>query len=252
MTGTLSEIWRYPVKSLSGDRLDSIEAMPGKRLPEDRRFAIVKGSGTVQPGVTAWASKRSFYNLMADEKLATLDARFDAEEGILTLERDGRQVARGKVTEPLGRMLIDQFLSAFLGATGAAPKIVESAGGAFTDVEEPYISLINLASVKDLERVLGKTADPRRFRGNLLLEGPLPWVERNWVGKRLRIGEVEMSIDEPIERCAATEVDPDSGRRDLPVLKSLARGFAHLEMGVYARIEKGGRLNVGDPLEIIG
>ncbi|MEJ1995493.1 MAG: MOSC domain-containing protein [Limibacillus sp.] len=251
MTGMLKEIWRYPVKSLSGEQLQSVPLEPGKRLPEDRRFAIVKGGGSVEPGVTAWASKRSFFNLMSDEKLATLDASYDAEDGTLTLMRDGRQVARGKATEPLGRMLIDQFLGAFLGGAGVSPRLVESAGGAFTDVEEPFVSLINLASLKDLERVLGQVADPRRFRGNLLLEGPLPWVERNWVGKRLRIGEVEMSVAEPIERCAATEVHPEKGLRDLPVLKSLARGFAHMEMGVYARIEKGGLLKAGDPLEIL-
>lgn len=251
MEPRLSEIWRYPVKSLAGEMLESIEVEAGRRLPEDRRFAILKGSGSVEPGVTAWASKRSFFNLMNDEKLATLGLSFDAREGVLTLERNGRQVARGKVTEPLGRTLIDQFLTAFLGSAGAQPKLVESAGAAFTDEEEPFVSLLNLASIRDLERVLGKPADPRRFRGNLLVEGLHPWVERNWIGKRVRIGEVEMSIAEPIERCAATEVAPEQGVRDLPVLKSLARGFAHLEMGVFARIEKGGLLKPGDPLEIL-
>ncbi|WP_455373818.1 MOSC domain-containing protein [Limibacillus halophilus] len=251
MTAILKEIWRYPVKSLNGELLESISVEADKRLPEDRRFAIVKGGGSVEPGVTAWASKRSFFNLMSDEKLATLRVSFNPDDGMMTLERGGRQVARGQATEPLGRMLIDQFLGAFLAGEGASPKLVESAGAAFTDVEPPFISLINLASVADLGRVLGQEADPRRFRGNLLLEGLKPWEERDWVGKRFSCGEVELEVVEPINRCAATEVDPDKGIRDLPVLKSLSRGFAHLEMGVYALITKGGRLKAGAPLERI-
>jgi uncharacterized protein YcbX len=252
MTALVKEIWRYPVKSLNGESLESVSLEANKRLPEDRRFAIVKGGGSVEPGVTAWASKRSFFNLMSDEKLATLRVSFDPEEGMMTLERGGRQVARGKATEPLGRMLIDQFLGAFLAGEGASPKLVESAGAAFTDVEPPFVSIINLASVADLGRVLGQEADPRRFRGNLLLEGMKPWDERDWVGRRFACGEVELEVVEPINRCAATEVDPDKGIRDLPVLKSLSRGFAHLEMGVYALITKGGRLERGAPLEKIG
>lgn len=251
MTPSLAEIWRYPVKSLNGESLENLEIEAGKRLPGDRRFAIAKGGGAVEPGKLSWASKRSFFNLMSDEKLASLSVTFDPEDGTMILARGGKQVARGKATEPLGRLLIDQFLGAFLAGQGAQPRLVESAGAAFTDVEEPFVSILNLASIADLERVLGKPADPQRFRGNLILEGVKPWEERDWVGKRLRFGAVEMEVVEPINRCAATEVNPQTAERDLPVLNCLSRGFAHMEMGVYARITKGGGLKTGAPLEFL-
>jgi hypothetical protein len=56
--------------------------------------------------------------------------------------------------------------------------------------------------------------DPRRFRGNLWLDGLAPWEEFDLVGKRLRIGAAELDVVEPIGRCRATEANPDTGRRD--------------------------------------
>ncbi|MBB3066317.1 MOSC domain-containing protein [Limibacillus halophilus] len=249
MNATLEQIWRYPVKSLDGQALQEVSVAADCLLPHDRRFAISYGSrNQVIDG--RWASKNSFFNLMRDEKLAQLRVTFDVDSGVMSILRGGRRVAQGNVTEPLGRMILEQFLTAYLAESGRGPvKLQERHEHGFTDVEEPVVSLVNLASISDLERVLGQPADPRRFRANLLIAGLAAWEERSWLGKRLRIGDVEVHVMTPIGRCAATEVNPESGRRDLMVLKGLARGFSHSEMGVYARIIRGGKLGVGDTVE---
>ncbi|MCK5273984.1 MAG: MOSC domain-containing protein, partial [Alphaproteobacteria bacterium] len=115
-----------------------------------------------------------------------------------------------------------------------------------SDVPDKYVSILNLASVKDIERVARNPVDPRRFRANLHLVGLPAWAEMSWVGKEIAIGDVRLEVVEITGRCAATEVSPDSGERDLHILKILRQGFGHTNCGIYARVVAGGRIEKGD------
>jgi uncharacterized protein YcbX len=247
MAITLSEIRRYPVKGLNGEVLDHTELGAGHGLPHDRRFALAHAASQFDRTSPQWLPKQNFLQLMRDERLALLDARFDADDGYLTIFRDGRKVARGQVTQPLGRILIEQFLDAFIepGPRGN-PHIVEAPGVMLSDVPDKFLSIASLASVKDIERVARAPVDPRRFRANLHLDGLPAWAEMTWPGKKITVGDVELEVIEKINRCAATEVNPDNSARDLHLLKILQEGFGHTACGVYARVVRGGRIAKGD------
>jgi uncharacterized protein YcbX len=188
---------------------------------------------------------------MRDERLALLDISFNADSGILTVFRDGRQVARGDITQQLGRTLVEQFLQAFIppGPRGN-PHIVEVPGRMLSDNPDKFVSILNLSSVKDIERVARREVDPRRFRANLHLSGLPAWAEMSWVGKRIAIGDARVEVVDTIERCAATEVNPDTGERDLQMLKTLQSGFGHVECGIMTRVTKGGRIKKGDTVSV--
>ncbi|MEN8195128.1 MAG: MOSC domain-containing protein [Pseudomonadota bacterium] len=247
MSVKLDEIRRYPVKGLNGEALDETVLEAGEGLPHDRRFALAHAASQFDRDNPEWMSKHNFLQLMRDERLALLDARFDPDTGILTMFRDGRQVARGDITQPLGRTLVEQFLQAFIppGPRGN-PHFVEVPGRMLSDVPDKFVSILNLASVKDIERVARSPVDPRRFRGNLHLEDLPAWAEMSWVGKEIAIGDARLEVVEITGRCAATEVNPDSGERDLHILKILQQGFGHTNCGIYARIVAGGRIEKGD------
>ena len=99
-------------------------------------------------------------------------------------------------------------------------------------------------------QILGVELSPLRWRGNLWFEGLAPWEEFDWIGKNLRIGTVELFVEERIERCLATTANPVSGIRDVDTLKALnSRG--HQDFGVYAIIKKAGILALGDKVEIL-
>lgn len=248
---TVNEIRRYPVKGLNGEAIDAAALTPGEGLPHDRRFALAHAASGFDKTNPQWMPKRNFLQLMRDERLAMLESSFDTETGMLTMFRDGRQVARGDITQPLGRSLVEQFLQAFIpqGPRGN-PHIVEAPGRMLSDDPDKYISILNLASVKDIERVARRPVDPRRFRGNLHLDGLPAWAEMSWEGKEIAIGEVRLAVVEIIGRCAATEVDPDSGERGLHMLKILQQGFGHTKCGVYARVLAGGTIAKGDPITV--
>ncbi|MFQ5774854.1 MAG: MOSC domain-containing protein [Kiloniellaceae bacterium] len=249
MAITVADICRYPVKGLNAEHMDRVALAPGEGLPHDRRFAVAHGSTRFDPSAPQWLPKTNFLMLMRDEKLARLRAAFDADSGVLTISRAGKQVVHAKATEPMGRTLINEFFAAFMGASvRGAPRLVEAAGHMFSDARHKYVSLINLASVHDLERVVRQTVDPLRFRANLYLEGAPAWAEFDWVGREIAIGAVRMRVAEPIERCAATNVNPTTAERDLNLPLALQRGFAHANMGVYAEVLTGGEFRRGDTL----
>jgi MOSC domain-containing protein len=259
MTITIRALYRYPVKGLSAEPLTRVALTPGECLPQDRRFAIALGSTQFDPQRPQWLAKTHFAMLMRDEKLARLRTRFGAESGLLTAEEDGTIVLGEKLLEPAGRERAGRFFTDFLGASVAGPlRIVESPGHAFADARprphastDKYLSLINLASIRALERVMGSSVAPLRFRANLYFEGAPEWAELGWLGRSIAIGPTSrVRVVSEITRCAATEVNPDKAERDLDVTGGLERHFRHRLMGIYAEVVKGGEIGVGDALSV--
>ena len=242
----LAALYRYPVKGLTPEPLDRVQLTAGETLPFDRAYAIENGPGRFDPQQPRHLPKISFLMLMRDERLATLKTRFDDATETLTILRDGKQVARGQLTTPLGRQLIEQFIAAYMKAElRGPPKIVHAAGHSFSDVAAKCVHIVNLASVRELERVSGRAIDPLRFRANLYVEGLEPWIEFDWLDKELHVGEVKLAVFARTTRCEATNVDPESGARDIAVPELLARTWGHSDFGVYAKVADGGEIVAG-------
>lgn len=262
MTAILKEIYRFPVKGLSGQACDAIATTVGEGLPHDRRFAIAKPTTRFDTVNPEWMPKTNFLQLSQLEKLASLKTHFDDETGTLTIERGGKTVVTAKIAEDIGKTIVSQFFGAYLadGPNGGAmvgrgqPKVVEAEGHMFSDTRKKAISIIGLSSIKDLERVVGQPIDPLRFRANIYLEGTAPWEEFTWVGKKLTIGEDGRGgVLFPyarIDRCAATNVNPENAARDLNLPLALRRGFGHIDMGVYAEVKTAGALRPGDTITV--
>ena len=186
---------------------------------------------------------------MRHERLALLSTSFDDSTGTLTILRGGKQVARGQITTPVGRSIIEQFFASFAaGDVRGTPKLLDGHDTAFTDQGSPLVSIIGQASIRDLERVVGEPVDHRRFRANFYFEGDRPWEEFTWVGQEVSIGDIRLQVVKRIERCAATNVHPDQGTRDMNLPLALKKGFSHIDMGVYARVISDGTVRIGDPL----
>ena len=249
---TLRSLHRYPVKGLSGQPLQTIDVPTGGCLPLDRAWALAHGASQYDPGDPAWVPKRNFLTLVRHARLAALTVSLDETSGMLVIARDGKPVARGNIDTAVGVGLINQFFAAYMKDEGVgAPKLVRAPGIHFTDSREPFVSIINAASLADLARVARGPVDPTRFRGNLLIDGVEPWAEMQWPGRTLAIGDVRLRVVEPIGRCAATTVNPETAERDLNVPGLLSDGYGHTDCGVFVEVTQGGRLAVGDTLSLL-
>jgi uncharacterized protein YcbX len=196
--------------------------------------------------------KINFLMLMRDERLATLETRFEDASETLTILRDGKRVARGQLTKALGRQLIEQFIAAYMKAElRGAPKIVHAPGHSFSDVAAKCVHIVNLASVRELERIVGRAVNPLRFRANVYLDDAVAWAELGWVDRDIEIGPVKLRAFARTQRCEATNVDPGTGARDMAIPAYLMRTWGHQDFGIYAKIVAGGEISVGTAAAVL-
>jgi len=248
----ISALYRYPVKGLSPERLAEAELTAGRYFPGDRVFAIENGPSGFDPAAPAHQPKIKFLMLMRNESLARLRTRYDDAAGELVIEEGGREVARGDLALPQGRLAIEAFFRRFMPAElRGAPKVLAAPDAfRFTDSRRGFVSVINRASVAAIENLVGAAVDPLRFRGNVLVEGLDPWSEFDLVGRVIAAGQVRLRVTKRIERCVATSVDPATGLRDLQIPAALMKGCGHMDWGVYAEILSGGILTDGAAFQV--
>jgi uncharacterized protein YcbX len=246
---SIHSLYRYPVKGMTPERLAHADLVPGETLAFDRAYAIENGPGRFDPVHPCHLPKIHFLMLMRDERLAGLEALFDDATETLTIQRGGKQVARGQLTTPIGRSLIEQFIAAYMkDSLRGAPKVVSSPGHSFSDMAAKCLHIVNLASLRELERAVGRPVHPLRFRANVYIDGIAPWDEFKWLGKEIGLATARLEVFKRTVRCDATNVDPETAERDMAVPAVLMRTWGHAEFGVNARVKTGGRITAGDPV----
>jgi uncharacterized protein YcbX len=250
----VKSIYRYPVKGLSAEKLPGTVLAPGQTVPADRLYAIENGPSGFEPAAPAYLPKNRFLMLMRNERLARLDTRFDDATHLLTLRAGGREAARGDLRTPAGRQAIEAFFAGFCAdELRGPPRVLHAPGHSFSDVAKKVVSIINLASVAEIETLVGTPVDPLRFRANLYVEGWPAWREFELIGQVLSIGaQARLKVVKRIMRCAATNVEPGTGIRDLTIPATLTRSFDHADCGIYAEVIAGGPIAAGDRIEVSG
>ena len=243
-------IYRYPVKGLSPEPLERTQLAVGATLPADRLYAIENGPSGFDPAAPRYQPKQRYLMLMRNERLARLRARLDEATHTLAIESEGREAARGDLRTTEGRAAIEEFLAAYCAdELRGPPKVLHAPGFSFSDVAAKVVSIINLASVAAVESTVGAPVDPLRFRGNVYVTGWPAWHEFDLLGQEIAIGkDGGLKIVKRIVRCAATNVDPVTGIRDLAIPATLMQSFRHADCGVYGEAVQAGEIAVGDAL----
>jgi uncharacterized protein len=209
----VAELWRYPVKSLAGERLERAEV--GRDGVEgDRLVQVYDAEGRV---------------VTARKRPALLGHR-----GSLGLDGaprvDGWPWASPEAAAVIAR------------AAGAAARLEHFAG------EERFDVLPLLVATDGAIAALG--VDGRRLRPNIVVGGVEGLAEREWPGRRLRIGGVIVTVAQLRERCVMTTYDPDTQAQDPRVLRRIVREFGGT-MALDCAVEVGGAVRVGDPVVLL-
>jgi uncharacterized protein len=251
---TIESLYRYPVKGLSPEPLTGAALTAGDYFPGDRLFAIENGPSGFDPAAPAHQPKIKFLMLMRDERLATLRTRYDDEAGTLAISENGRETVRADLATKEGRLAVEAFFRKFMpNDLRGAPKVLGAPEKfRFTDSRRGFVSFINLASVAELETAVGAPVHPLRFRGNVYLRGWPAWSEFDLVGREIAVGPTaRLKVSKRIERCAATNVDPDTGQRDLTIPRTLLQTFGHTDCGIYAEVIAAGPIAPGDTIAAV-
>lgn len=199
----VAELWRYPVKSMGGERLDS---------------AVLKDDG-----------------IAGDRVVHAVD-----EHGRLVTARSRPALlAHRAVLGPGGEPLVDG--RSWESAAVDGIRLVRAANGHRYDI------LPLLVATDGAIAAFGR--DGRRLRPNIVIGGVEGLAEREWEGRRLRIGRVVIRLADLRERCVMTTFDPDTQKQDVEVLRSIRRTFGG-RLALNAGVEVPGTIRVGDPVEL--
>jgi uncharacterized protein len=248
-SATVQSLYRYPVKGLTPESLEQASLTADAHFPGDRLFAIENGPSGFDPRAAEHLPKLKFLMLMRNGRLAKLRTSYDDATGVLTVSQAGGVVASGDLATEAGRVAIAAFFARYCAdELRGAPKVLAGPPGfRFMDSRAGFLSIIDLESVAAIALAAGRSAiNPLRFRANVHVAGLGAWGEFTLLGQRMRLGGAVIEISKRIERCAATDVDPSLGLRDLRMVELLERSFGHHDCGVYARVVEGGLVRPGD------
>ena len=273
--GFVTEIWRFPVKSMGGTRLAETP-IETSGIPGDRRLALRdldtgKILSAKQPKVaTALLELDADLDPVTGEVMITIAGRTvgttdrAAAEAALSehLDRSVRlesAVAPDDVYESYWPEVADVLLS---DVSIDLPVAMSTAKDSFVDLAA--LQMVTTASLAALAALApDSTISTRRFRPSLVIDtartGAFGFVENDWRGRRARLGGVTLTLTDPSPRCVMTTVAQGDLPRDLEVLRTLARhnrvetpglgAFACL--GIYAEVATPGPVAVGDPLVFV-
>lgn len=224
--GSVAGLWRYPVKSMAAESLDTVE-ISWHGVTGDRRYAFVR-EGLKRTGFP-WLTIRERSDLGSYEPMFA-DPEHPDDSAVVVRTPSGDELD-----------VVDPALAAEL---GHGARVIKQGRGTF---DSSPLSLITTQTIAALADMVDRELDVRRFRPNLVVDaaGRDPFQEDSWVGSMLRIGELLMRVDRRDERCAIVTVDPETSERDPSVLRAIAQQRQAC-LGVYGSPVQPGRVAVGD------
>ena len=256
MKGSVEGLFRFPVKGLSAEPLDVVALQPGKGFPHDRELGFLRPTAAFDPEHPEPLAKTNFYMLARDAALAGLRTRYDPERRTLTIAA-GEDERAFALDTPEGSAGAEAAIAETLSLPAdERPRLVHGNGHRFTDVSVTSatfmnaVSLINLASVRDLGERTGTTLDPLRFRGNIVFDGWPAWSELDAGEAIIEVGPLRLKALKRTQRCAATTVNPATAMRDVFVPRLLMEHYGHADMGIYAEVLTAGTIHPGDTIRL--
>jgi uncharacterized protein YcbX len=237
--GRVSALFRYPVKSMAGIRLDAAK-LGWHGLEGDRRLAFRRLADT---SAFPWLTASQLPELLLYQAIAYQDATGEPLPSRVRTP-DGAEYA-----------LADQALAKEIAARhGAAVELMQLRHGIF---DEAVVSVIALGTMRSIAREAGIDADVRRFRPNLMIDtrASEPFEEDGWVGKILEFGADEtgpaISVTLRDQRCVMLNLDPDTAQANALCMKTVMRRNDNYA-GVYGTVVRTGELCVGQVVRLRG
>jgi uncharacterized protein YcbX len=234
--GHVEAIFRYPVKSMAGERLEVV-TLGWHGLEGDRRLAFRRLDD--RSGFP-WLSASRLPDLLLFAPYREDGAQGDLPTHVRTPDGEAMPVFGEELAAEVGRRY------------GGPVQMMQLKHGTF---DEASISVIAFDTVREIERLAGRSPDVRRFRPNVLvrLTRPVPFQEDEWLGGVLSFGEGDdapaITVTMRDVRCSMVNFDPDSALPAPEVLKAVVRANQNTA-GIYGAVTRIGRLAVGQTISL--
>lgn len=224
--GRVVSLWRYPVKSLGGERVAQLR-LDRRGVLGDRWWAVVAADGKIGSG----KSTRRFRRMPG---LLSLQAETDGDGTVWIRLPDGE---RRKVTDPVAAKTIGDVV-------GEQVRLLEETSTSHMDAGP--VHLITTGAIASLAEDVGEELDVRRFRPNIVIDAAAR-SDTQWAGRRLRIGTAELEIDRPAERCVMVTMAQPGVAFFPSLLGEIERRRGRM-FGQYATVARPGVISLDDPV----
>lgn len=230
----VAALYRYPLKGFTPELCDTLSISMDGRVAGDRVLGV-RFADSAAPD-DAWGPKTGMVALVNTPGLARLNVRFDRQAHRLRVILSGETLIDADL-DVEGRQRIAAALADYLLTLAENPLarhperlplrlIGDGVTPRYHDGEAGMVTLHGRGSLLALSASLGGAeVSELRFRSNIAVQGLEAWEEQGWVGRTIRIAAVEFAVVRPKTRCLATQANPQTGERDLPVLSGLIRAF---------------------------
>jgi uncharacterized protein YcbX len=250
MTGSVTRIWRYPIKSHGREALEEISLTAGQTMPGDRLWAVANEASKADG--SSWASFQNFNRGSQSPRLMAINSQLDWESMTVTLTHPDLPDLTFRPDDPDDQARFIDWVFPLTPANRVSPaRLLRSQTRGWTDTALPSVTLCNLASHRAVERAVGQQLSTDRWRGNIWFDGLPEWEEFGWIGREIEIGGVVFIPRERTERCLATASNPETGERDVDTLGALNKNWNHQDFSVRAEVVRGGEIRVGDQVKVL-
>ena len=255
-------LYRYPLKGFTPEECQALTVLDTGRIAGDRVLGI--RFADTQVADDTWSRKTGMLALVNTPGLARLQVGFEEKTSRLRVTLDNAvlfdDVLNPEARKRIAAMLADYVLKLDENPLSGHPErlplrvIGDGLAPRYHDDQAGRVTLHGRGSLQALGVALGTEVSELRFRSNIAVDGLEAWEEQNWVGRTIRIGTVEFDVVKPKTRCLATHANPETGKRDLPILATLTQKIGQenptFAVAMHTNVA-GGRIYVGDQVTLV-
>ncbi len=248
----IKNLYFSPVKSLSFNNVNTLEIIKNIGIKNDRIFAFTNNLNFEDIElIKNDPLKREIYKFLSLKKYPELNEyNFLLENNFLILEFENNIILKTNIDNQHEIKILCSKLEDILPNINNINLLKDNMNPFFDTMPNKSISLINLNSIKDFEKLSNHQIEHERFRGNIYVEDLDKWDERKLVGKVLSINNLKFKVIKEIPRCSATNIKPKTSDINLNIPLSLKKIYNHINLGIYLDPLNDGKINKGDLIKI--
>jgi uncharacterized protein YcbX len=262
MSATISSINYCPVKSVSFQAIDKCKIKKDIGIVGDRIFAFAKdlAQNEAQLFEISPEERKGKWNKVLTLKNSPVLNKYNFlhKNNSLTLTFKDKEILTIDINKLSERQLLLNKIIELENSLKEPIVLIKNEEFPFFDTSisnkvdfTNSVSLLNIQSINDFQKKTDEKIEISRFRGNIYIDGIKPWVEREWIGKIIKINNISFKVKKNIPRCVAINLKPTTDDNSLNLLQSLKKTYNHFEMGIYLTALDSGEINLGDKIEII-
>ena len=248
----IENLFYSPVKSISFEESESLNVLTDRGIESDRIFAFVQNldSNSIKNLIEDPKSRKlnNFLTLKNSPELNQYNFTY-AKNKLILKKKDEIIISINPFSKNEKKLLCDKINQIIL-KDKKLDLLMDEKNPFFDTMPNNSISLINKKSISDFSNKISANIEFERFRANIYIDGLAAWEERNWIGKTIKINNIDFFVSAEISRCSATNLKPSTDIVTINLPNQLKKTYDHINMGIYLVPLQNGVISKNDKIII--